>query len=231
MRSVTCALAVGVALFVAADVAIDAQGTTTQGRSTAQGRGTTQGAGRGTTTQGRGTGTATPAPAGRTGGAAAASTGKRTPGGGPVILFETAKGNFEIETYPAEAPKSVEHVLALVKRNFYNGLRVHRYEPGFVIQFGDPQSRDMTKRDLWGTRGSGQDIGVSEANPKRTHVIGAVALAHAGDPRGGDSQLYVLLAPAHRLDGKYTVIGGIIAGMDVVNMLRVPDVIRRASVK
>ncbi len=62
------------------------------------------------------------------------------------------RGTFEIETYPNEAPKSVEHILALVKRNFYNGLRVHRVVPGFVVQFGDPQTRDMTKRDRLGHR-------------------------------------------------------------------------------
>lgn len=226
MRRGTWVLVIGVLLAAACDAAAQAQGTA-QGRSTAQGGGTTtQGAG----TQGRGTGTATPAPAGRTG-SAPATTGKRTPGAGPVIVFETVKGNIEIETYPAEAPKSVAHILALVKRNFYNGLRIHRVEPGFVVQFGDPQTRDMTKRDLWGTRGSGTEIGVAEISPKHTHVTGAVALAHAGNPRGADSQMYIVLAPAHRLDSGYTVFGGVIAGMDVVNMLRVPDVIRRATVR
>ena len=221
MRRVTGVLVIGVLLAAAYAAAAQAQGTT-QGRSTAQGRGTTQG---------RGTGTATPAPAGRAAGAPAATTGKRTPGAGPVIVFETAKGNIEIETYPAEAPKSVAHILALVKRNFYNGLRIHRVEPGFVVQFGDPQTRDMTKRELWGTRGSGTEIGVAEISPKHTHVTGAVALAHAGNPRGADSQMYIVLAPVHRLDSGYTVFGGVIAGMDVVNMLRVPDVIRRATVR
>ena len=54
------------------------------------------------------------------------------------------------ETYPNEAPKTVEHILTLVRRSFYNGQRVHRFVAGFVVQFGDPQTRDMTKRDLWG---------------------------------------------------------------------------------
>ena len=227
MRRVICVLAATAMLVAAHDAAAQTQGTT-QGRSTAQGRGATSGT---STTQGRGTGTAAPAPAGRAAGAPGATTGKRTPGAGPVIVFETVKGNIEIETYPAEAPKSVAHILALVKRNFYNGLRIHRVEPGFVVQFGDPQTRDMTKRELWGTRGSGTEIGVSEVSPKHTHVTGAVALAHAGDPRGADSQMYIVLAPVHRLDSGYTVFGSVIAGMDVVNMLRVTDVIRRATVK
>src|SRR5919106_1602222 len=97
------------------------------------------------------------------GGAAkpASPAARRSPGAGPIIVFETAKGTFEMETYPNEAPKSVAHILQLVKRNFYNGLRIHRVEPGFVVQFGDPQTRDMTKRDAWGTRGSGRAIGVA----------------------------------------------------------------------
>ena len=171
----------------------------------------------------RGRGAAQPAPAPR-----------RSPGAGPVIVFETVKGTFEVETYPNEAPKSVEHILALVKRNFYNGLRVHRMEPGFVVQFGDPQTRDMTKRDRWGNGGSGRSIGVAEISPKRTHRVGAVALAHAGDPRAADSQLYIALNGPQRyghMEGDFTVIGQVISGMDVVQKLQVPDVIRRVRMK
>jgi peptidyl-prolyl cis-trans isomerase B (cyclophilin B) len=153
-----------------------------------------------------------------------------SPGAGPVVRFETTKGVFEMETYPNEAPKHVEQILKLVRSNFYNGLRVHRQVPGFVVQFGDPLTRDMTKKDRWGTGGSNYAIGVSEASPLRTHVVGAVAAAHPGDPRQADSQIYVTLAPAHRLDGDYTVLGGVILGMEVVQALAVNDVIRRATV-
>ena len=69
---------------------------------------------------------------------APAAAPRRSPGAGPIIVFETMKGSFEIETYPNEAPKTVEHVLALVKRNFYNGLRIHRYEPGLRRAMGRP---------------------------------------------------------------------------------------------
>ncbi len=171
--------------------------------------------------------TAKPAPAP----AAPAAAPRRSPGAGPVIVFDTVKGSFEVETYPNEAPKTVEHILALVKRNFYNGLRIHRYEPGFVVQWGDPQTRDMTKRDSWGTGGSGKAIGVSEVSPKRTHQTGAVAAAYAGDPRMADSQIYVVLSPQPQLNKGYTVFGQVISGMPVVNQLRVNDVIKRATVK
>jgi peptidyl-prolyl cis-trans isomerase B (cyclophilin B) len=176
-------------------------------------------------------GGASPAPA-QTPAPAPAATPQRSPGAGAVIVFETAtKGSFEIETYPNEAPKTVAHILALVKRNFYNGQRFHRVVPGFVVQWGDPASRDMTKKDSWGRGGSGKPIGAAEINPKRTHRLGAVAMAHAGDPKLADSQMYVALAPVPRLDSGYTVFGQVISGMDVVQKIQVGDVIRRATVK
>jgi peptidyl-prolyl cis-trans isomerase B (cyclophilin B) len=171
--------------------------------------------------RGRGRGAAAPAPA-----------PTRSPGAGPIIVFETAnKGTFEMETYPNEAPKTVAHILALVRRNFYNGQRIHRVVPGFVVQWGDPYSRDYTRRDRWGTGGSGTEIGVGEMNPKRTHRLGAVAAAHPGDARKADSQIYVTLAPQPKLDGDFTVFAQVISGMDVVRTLQIGDVIRRATVK
>jgi cyclophilin family peptidyl-prolyl cis-trans isomerase len=166
--------------------------------------------------------------------ATAAAPGQTSPGAGPVVVLETSKGTIEFETYPNEAPKTVAHILGLVKRNFYNGIRVHRVVPNFVVQFGDPQTRDMTKKDMWGrgsAAGSGKPIGVAEMNPKRTHVLGAVAMAHAGDAARADSQMYITLAPVHRLDGDYTVFGKVISGMDVVQKLQVLDVIKKATVK
>jgi cyclophilin family peptidyl-prolyl cis-trans isomerase len=163
-----------------------------------------------------------------------AAAAPRSAGAGPVIVFETVKGTFEMETYPNEAPKSVEHILALVKRNFYNGLRVHRVVPGFVAQFGDPQTRDMTKLADWGTRGSGKAIGVAEISPKRPHQLGAVALAHAGDPRQGDSQMYICLSGPGRyeaIEGDFTVFAQVISGIDVVQKLQERDVIRRATIR
>ena len=154
-----------------------------------------------------------------------------SPGAGPVIVVETTKGTFEFETYPNEAPRTVEHVLALVKRNFYNGLRFHRVEPGFVIQVGDPNSRDYTKKNLWGTGGSGKPVGLAELSRKRLHVTGAVAMAHSGNPAQADAQWYVTLNPVHRLDGKYVVFGKVINGLEVTTQIRVGDVIRKMYVK
>ena len=159
---------------------------------------------------------------------------KPTPGAGPVIVVETVKGTFEFETYPDDAPKSVEQILRLVKRNFYNGLRVHRVEPNFVVQFGDPKTRDMTKRDSWGKTtggGSGKPVGVAEISKAHLHTKGAVGLAHAGDATQADSQIYVMLGDRTSLNGKYAVIGHVISGMDVVQKLQVEDMIKKVSIK
>jgi cyclophilin family peptidyl-prolyl cis-trans isomerase len=163
--------------------------------------------------------------------AAAGQPAATSPGAGPVIVVETVKGTFEFETYPNEAPKTVARIVELVHKRFYNGLRVHRVEPKFVVQLGDPTTRDMTKQPDWGRMGSGTPIGVAEITKTRTHVRGAVAMAHAGDPSKADSQWYITLTPQPRLDGKYTVFGMVISGMDVVTKLEVTDRIVRVTVR
>jgi cyclophilin family peptidyl-prolyl cis-trans isomerase len=153
---------------------------------------------------------------------------------GPIIVVETSKGTFEFETYPADAPKTVAHVVDLVKGGFYDGQRVHRALPGFLVQWGDPRSRDLAREADWG-RGadasSGNPIGASELRRKRLHTRGAVAMAHQGNPALADSQIYVTLANRPDLDNRYTVFGHIIAGDDVPARLERGDLIRRMSVK
>jgi cyclophilin family peptidyl-prolyl cis-trans isomerase len=156
-----------------------------------------------------------------------------SPGAGPVIVLETVKGNIEIETYPEEAPKTVAQIVALVKRNFYNGQRFHRAEKAFgLIQIGDPSSRNMTMRDWWGRAGSGKPIGAAERTKKRTHLRGAVAMAYPGtDARAADSQFYIITKPHPELNAKYTVFGRVIKGMDVVEKIEAADILKRAYVK
>jgi peptidyl-prolyl cis-trans isomerase B (cyclophilin B) len=152
----------------------------------------------------------------------------------PLLVVETSKGTFVIQTFPADAPKTVEHIAALARNRFYDGQHVHRAQRGFVVQFGDPQSRDLAKRDVWGlgdAASSGKPVGVAEMTPRRTHVTGAVGLAHMGEPAKGDSQIYVTLAPRHELDGKYAVFGQVVDGADVPAMLEVGDEITRVTVR
>ncbi|HVH28513.1 MAG TPA: peptidylprolyl isomerase [Vicinamibacterales bacterium] len=153
---------------------------------------------------------------------------------GPVIVVETTKGTFAIETFSREAPKTVAHVVALVKRGFYDGQRVHRAVPDFLIQWGDPRSRDAAREGEWG-RGpdasSGTPIGTAEVSRKRLHVPGAVGVSHPGKPAAADSQLYVTLAKRPDLDGYYTIFGQVIAGVEIPSRLERGDLITKMYVR
>jgi peptidylprolyl isomerase len=164
-------------------------------------------------------------------GLAAAAPAQTT---GPVVVVETAKGTFAFETFPAEAPKTVAHIVALVKRGFYDGQRVHRALPGFVVQWGDPRSRDVGQEGDWGrgeAASSGSPIGIAEMSKLHRHVKGAVGVAHQGTPATADSQIYVTLADRPDLNGRYVVFGRIISGGEVPEQLQKGDLIRRMYVK
>jgi cyclophilin family peptidyl-prolyl cis-trans isomerase len=157
---------------------------------------------------------------------------QKAPGAGAVIVLETAKGTIEFETYPEEAPKTVARVLELVKKNFYNGQRFHRAEPNFIIQVGDPVSRDVSRQEWWGRQSAGKPIGVSEITRKRRHVLGAVGMAYPGtDKAAADSQFYITRRAAPEMDGKFTVFGKVLTGQDVVARIQRGDVLKRAYVK
>jgi cyclophilin family peptidyl-prolyl cis-trans isomerase len=167
--------------------------------------------------------------------AAAGGDAAEAPAGpNPVVVVETSKGRFEFELYQQDAPRSVAHILALVKRGFYDGMRVHRVEAEFVVQFGDPSSRDLDRKSQWGRGGSGRAIGAVEISPQHTHDVGAVGLAYAAHPSLADSQLYVILADTERsrkLDGEFAVIGQVIAGMDVVQKIEMLDTVNTVTVR
>ena len=151
-----------------------------------------------------------------------------------MIVVETSKGTFSFETYPADAPKSVAHIVDLVTRGFYDGQRVHRALPGFIVQWGDPRSRDVGQEREWGrgeAASSGAAIGAAEIGRKRTNTRGAVALAHPGNPAQADSQIYVTLADRPDLNGRYAVIGHVIDGADVPARLERGDLILRMRVR
>jgi peptidyl-prolyl cis-trans isomerase B (cyclophilin B) len=163
---------------------------------------------------------------------AGAAAQEKSPGAGPIVVLETAKGTIEIETYPEEAPKTVARVLALVNKNFYNGQRFHRAEPNFLIQIGDPVSRDVSREAWWGRQGSGVPIGVAEITKKRRHVLGAVSMAYPGTEKTqADSQFFITRRAAPELDGKFTVFGRVLKGMDVVAKIQRGDILKRAYVK
>lgn len=155
-----------------------------------------------------------------------------SPGAGPVIALDTVRGTIEFETYPEEAPKTVARIVELVRKGFYDGQRFHRAEPDFLIQIGDPASRDVSRQEWWGRTGTGKLLGAAEITKKRTNVAGAVGMAYPGNnPKRADSQFYVLLKAHAELNERYAVFGRVIAGMDVVSRIRRGDLLRKAYVK
>jgi cyclophilin family peptidyl-prolyl cis-trans isomerase len=136
-----------------------------------------------------------------------------------VITMEKG-GEITIEFFPEDAPKTVENFVTLAKKGFYDGLTFHRVEPNFVIQGGDPKGN--------GTGGPGYTI-KAEFN-KQKHDRGAVAMARSQSPDSAGSQFYITLAPAHFLDGKYTVFGKVTGGMDVVDKIKVGDKMKSVKI-
>jgi len=155
------------------------------------------------------------------------------PGKTPVFRIDTAKGVMVVETYPMDAPKSFEHILALVKKRFYDNQAVHRVVPGQAVQFGDPQSRNMMLVDTWGrgpNSGSGSIIGVSEVSKTRKHRRGTLSIANSGAPMFGDSQLFIALRAVPKWDGHYTIIGQVTSGIEVADKLARGDKIKSITV-
>jgi cyclophilin family peptidyl-prolyl cis-trans isomerase len=148
----------------------------------------------------------------------------------PVVVLETAKGTIEVTFFQADAPKSVAHILDLVRQNYYRGQRFHRVEAA-LVQFGDKQTRDMSRRDYWGNGNSGRPIGVFELSKTHKHVRGAVGLGHSGNPANADSQMYIMKRAGSSLDGKYAVIGQVTSGMAVVDKIVVTDLIKNVYLK
>jgi cyclophilin family peptidyl-prolyl cis-trans isomerase len=126
----------------------------------------------------------------------------------------TSFGVIKVEFYPQDAPKTVENFKELAKSGFYNGLIFHRIVPGFVIQGGDPNTRNVNNKSKWGTGGPGWNI-KAEFN-KNKHSRGALSMARSQDPDSAGSQFFIVLKYSNFLDGQYTVFGRVTDGMDSV---------------
>lgn len=144
--------------------------------------------------------------------------------GNSRVVVDTNKGKFTIELDPADAPKTCEAFLKLVKEHFYDGLDFHRYEPGFVIQGGDPARK--------GKKEAPNVVGEFEANGHPNHLShkkGVVGLARTPEPDSGNSQFYVCIGDATFLDKNYCAFGTVVEGMDVAEALRVGDSMKKVS--
>jgi peptidyl-prolyl cis-trans isomerase B (cyclophilin B) len=145
-----------------------------------------------------------------------------------VVTMEKG-GEFTLEFFPADAPRHVENFLTLAGKGFYDGQRVHRVEPGFVVQFGDPQSKTLPMdHPRMGTGGPGYTV-KAEFN-SRKFDRGILGMARSQDPDSAGSQVYVMLGPAYSLNGQYTAFGRVASGMDVVDKIRVGDRIKSIKV-
>lgn len=154
--------------------------------------------------------------------------------GDEVAIIETSKGTIRVKLDCEGAPIHAANFCELSVMGFYDGLKFHRYVPGFVIQGGCPNTRDMTSEQVAagvpgpdgqpGTGGPGWCIREEfTTNPRNSHVDGALAMARSMDPNSAGSQFYFCLGPQHNLDSGYTVFGTTLEGMDVIGSLRAGD--------
>lgn len=133
-----------------------------------------------------------------------------------IVELHTGAGVITIRTRPDLAPNHVRNFVDLAEQGFYNGTRFHRVIPGFMIQGGDPLTKNAdTSR--WGTGGSGKNIN-AEFNPT-PHKRGIVSMARSNDPNSASSQFFIVVADSGFLDNNYTVFGEVLSGMDVADKI------------
>lgn len=138
-------------------------------------------------------------------------------------VIETSRGTIKAELFDDETPGTVANFEKLSNSEFYDGTRFHRVIPNFVIQGGDPLSRDPNNPRV-GTGGPGYTIKCETDRNTHKHVAGTLSMAHAGKDTGG-SQFFIAHSPQPHLDKVHTVFGQVTEGMDVVNQIRQGDVI------
>ncbi len=130
--------------------------------------------------------------------------------------LNTSQGQVEVELYQSKTPKTVTNFVNLAKSGFYDNLVWHRIVKGFVIQTGDPNTRNIGDRSTWGQGGSSQTVPL-EIDSSLHNTVGYLGMARFGeDLNSGTSQFYINLADnSASLDGKYTVFGKVTGGMDI----------------
>lgn len=131
-------------------------------------------------------------------------------------IIETKFGNIELKFFPEVAPNHVNNFIELAKKGFYDGTTFHRVIPGFMIQGGDPLSRDPN-RLRHGTGGPGYKL-KAEFN-ERPHKRGTLSMARSADPDSAGSQFFICVADALFLDRQYTVFGEVVSGMDAADKI------------
>ncbi|MBQ3106431.1 MAG: peptidylprolyl isomerase [Eggerthellaceae bacterium] len=164
------------------------------------------------------------------------------PSGEEIAVLTTSKGTIRVQLAGKDAPIHVGNFVELSQKGFYDGLKFHRYVPGFVIQGGCPNTRDMTPEQVArGGRGPAGQPGTGNpgysikeeftTNPNNVHLDGALAMARSQMPNSAGSQFYFCLGAQHMLDSGYTVFGQTLEGMDVIAALRAGDVIEHIEIE
>ena len=137
-----------------------------------------------------------------------------------TAFIETEKGNLVLELFAKDVPVTVNNFVFLANEGFYDGTSFHRVIPGFMAQGGDPT----------GTGRGGPGYEFDDEFTEHTHVIGALSMANAG-PNTNGSQFFITYTPQHHLDGKHSVFGQLIDGMDVLQEIRQGDTLTRIVIE
>lgn len=138
-----------------------------------------------------------------------------------TATIETSRGTIVVDLFDEEVPGTVANFVKLASDKFYDGTRFHRVIPNFMVQGGDPLSKDP-KNPRVGTGGPGYKIKCETHLNTHKHVAGTLSMAHAGKDTGG-SQFFICHEPQRHLDGVHTVFGQVTKGMDVVNAVKGGD--------
>jgi len=134
-----------------------------------------------------------------------------------VAVIKTSAGEMTLEFWPEVAPKTVENFKTLAKKGFYDGTAFHRIVKGFMIQGGDPLTKDPKKESQWGTGSPGHTIKAEFSDKK--HQRGVISMARSQDPDSAGSQFFICLGDASFLDRNYTAFGRLITGDDVLGKI------------
>ena len=131
-------------------------------------------------------------------------------------IVNTNLGNIQFELFSDVAPETVRNFIKLAKSGFYDGTLFHRVIPKFMIQGGDPNTKESDK-STWGTGGPGYNI-KAEFN-SRSHLRGIVSMARSSDPDSAGSQFFIVTSDSTFLDREYTVFGEVVDGMEVADKI------------
>lgn len=132
-------------------------------------------------------------------------------------IINTNKGAIELELYSELAPNTVQNFVTLAESDFYNNVKFHRVIKGFMIQAGDPLTKDDSMTEMWGTGGPGYTF-EDEIHEQNHNVAGTISMANAG-PNTNGSQFFINTADNNFLDTKHTVFGKVVSGMDTVTAI------------